>query len=465
MEALRKQHLDWESAVKSMLQHICVTLSEAVEKSEPVFTEDVEKSEPVELKRGNSTVSQRSSRFAGALELQKLRNSRIGTANSATAAFKAAQKDSTIPEVMAIASSSPTGATAREGMRRVRTRSSENSRMLEEILSHPTGSQSSRSNRIQGVLAWIVESTVFECLTGFVILLNLILIGAEAEMKVTGQVTAWAEHIEHFFLAVYTIELLMRFAVGSWPLFRSGWFLLDFFLVCLGLLALVVIPSIETGAQEGFEQVFGSREVQNSEVKREDASFVSQGGGNESFGRSEVSTPAPPLFSQEQLQQMAALQNQAPWLYAQPQSVFTPFATRPAFLSQEEGRFARDVQDQERDRLLESLKEQQLRDQRERDEMRGLLEKLAKENIALKATVQSLRTSAEGGEPKFSTPDEAADPQKDAADPRGSKVKPQSFKEAADHRCRPPFRPRSFKGGCRPPEGSCELFHWDAERR
>lgn len=47
----------------------------------------------------------------------------------------------------------------------------------------------------------------------------------------------------------------MRFAVGRWPLFRSGWFLLDFFLVCLGLLALVVIPTIETGAQEGFEQV------------------------------------------------------------------------------------------------------------------------------------------------------------------------------------------------------------------
>lgn len=127
--------------------------------------------------------------------------------------------------------------------------------MLEEILSQPGSPERPRSNRIQGVLAWIVESTVFECVTGLVILLNMILIGAEAEMKVKGQVIDWAENIERFFLALYTVELLMRFAVGRWRLFRSGWFLLDFFLVCLGLLALVVIPTIETGAQEGFEQV------------------------------------------------------------------------------------------------------------------------------------------------------------------------------------------------------------------
>lgn len=231
MEALRKQHLDWEAAVKSMLQQIRDT-----------FSEEVETSARVELKRGSSTLSQRSTHFAGARELQKLRNS-------------TARQDS--PPV-AIASS-PTGPTAPSGtaltVRRHRTRSSENSRMLEEILSQPGSPERPRSNRIQGVLAWIVESTVFECVTGFVILLNMILIGAEAEMKVKGQVTDWAENIERFFLALYTVELLMRFAVGRWPLFRSGWFLLDFFLVCLGLLALVVIPTIEQGAQEGFEQV------------------------------------------------------------------------------------------------------------------------------------------------------------------------------------------------------------------
>lgn len=221
MEALRKQHLDWEAAVKSMLQQIRDT-----------FSEEVETSARVELKRGSSTLSQRSTHFAGARELQKLRNS-------------TARQDS--PPV-AIASS-PTAPSAPSGpalgVRRHRTRSSENSRMLEEILSQPGSPERPRSNRIQGVLAWIVESTVFECVTGLVILLNMILIGAEAEMKVKGQVIDWAENIERFFLALYTVELLMRFAVGRWRLFRSGWFLLDFFLVCLGLLALVVIPTID----------------------------------------------------------------------------------------------------------------------------------------------------------------------------------------------------------------------------
>ena len=37
---------------------------------------------------------------------------------------------------------------------------------LEEILSQPGSPERPRSNRIQGVLAWIVESTVFECVTG-----------------------------------------------------------------------------------------------------------------------------------------------------------------------------------------------------------------------------------------------------------------------------------------------------------
>ena len=115
---------------------------------------------------------------------------------------------------------------------------------------------------------------------------------------------------------------------------------------------------------------------------------------------------AAPLFTPEQFQQMEALQNQASWLYAPPQSVFTPFASRPAFLNQEENRFAREST--ERDRWLEELREQQLRDQREREELRMLLNQISKENVALKATIQSLRMSTEEEEerPKFSTPED-----------------------------------------------------------
>ena len=206
------------------------------------------------------------------------------------------------------------------------------------------------------------------------------------------------------------------------------------------------------------KEAVGSREVPVTDVKREEASVRSQGGGLGVPSGAEVSMSAAPLFTPEQFQQMAALQNQASWLYAPPQSVFTPFASRPAFLNQEENRFAREST--ERDRWLEELREQQLRDQREREELRMLVNQISKENVALKATIQSLRMSTEGGEPKFSTPEddvgqaqeaanskngagievpaqkEAVDPQKEAADPLGSpkeeEVLPWRTKEAAD---------------------------------
>ena len=100
----------------------------------------------------------------------------------------------------------------------------------------------------------------------------------------------------------------------------------------------------------------------------------------------------------------------------------------------------------ERDRLVEELREQQLRDQRERERrVDRVVESAVKEDvaaIALKA-VQSLRLSLEGGEPKFSTPDpregvEKSQNSREAADPHGEDrkeaVDPQSEegKEAAD---------------------------------
>ena len=52
-------------------------------------------------------------------------------------------------------------------------------------------------------------------LAGFVILLNLILIGAEAEMKIKGQVTDWAENIEHLGQAEITLlQIICRFGLS-----------------------------------------------------------------------------------------------------------------------------------------------------------------------------------------------------------------------------------------------------------
>ena len=160
-------------------------------------------------------------------------------------------------------------------------------------------------------------------------------------------------------------------------------------------------------------EAVGSREMPVTDVKREEASIRSQGGGLGVPSGDEVSMSAAPLFTPEQFRQMAALQNQASWLYAPPQSVFTPFASRPAFLNQEENRFARESTG--RDRWLEALREQRLRDQREREEFRMLVNQISKENVALKATIQSLRMSTEGGEPKFSTPEDDVGQAQEAA--------------------------------------------------
>ena len=80
--------------------------------------------------------------------------------------------------------------------------------------------------------------------TPFLILFrNIVLIGVEAEMSLLQQDTTWATEIERAFLTLYTIELLLRLGAGGWPMFRSGWFLLDLFLVVIGLLALLFFDS------------------------------------------------------------------------------------------------------------------------------------------------------------------------------------------------------------------------------
>ena len=94
--------------------------------------------------------------------------------------------------------------------------------------------------------------------------------------------------------------------------------------------------------------------------------------------------------------------------------MFTPAVPRPAFLSQEEARMFREVT--EKERLVEELREQQLRDQKDREEMRGFLDRLARENRELKGRLEALQ-KIEEGEPKFATPEEAADPPKEAVEP------------------------------------------------
>ena len=125
-------------------------------------------------------------------------------------------------------------------------------KILEEVLFDNEGNEEHKTwwEEKQLVLGRCVDSSCFEFATGILIMVNIGLIGVEAEMSLLGHDTSWATLIEQVFLSIYTVELLLRIVAGGRPVFQNSWFLLDFFLVCVGLLALVVVPSLESSATD-----------------------------------------------------------------------------------------------------------------------------------------------------------------------------------------------------------------------
>ena len=188
-----------------------------------------------------------------------------------------------------------------------------------------------------------------------------------------------------------------------------------------------------------------------------------------------------PLFTPEQVQHFTGLFSQAPWLYTQPRSAFSPFLQRPQFLEHEELR-AREASEN-RDQELERLKERLMQDQLEREEMRQSMKFLFEENRRLMQKLEAQEKQKEA-DPKFSTPEEdprklkqagdpqkeaeipprsqAADPQKEAEMfPRSQAADPQrearsSYKEAGDHQ----REARSFSKEAADPQSEAVMFPW-----
>ena len=65
-------------------------------------------------------------------------------------------------------------------------------------------------------------------------MLNMVMIGVEAELSLHDPNVLWATWVERAFLIVYTLELLLRFLAGGPKLLQNSWFWLDFFLVAVG---------------------------------------------------------------------------------------------------------------------------------------------------------------------------------------------------------------------------------------
>lgn len=79
-----------------------------------------------------------------------------------------------------------------------------------------------------------VALKVRKSLAGVIIMLNMVMIGVEAELSLHDPHVRWAAWVERAFLAVYAVELVLRLLAGGRKILHSSWFWLDFFLVAVG---------------------------------------------------------------------------------------------------------------------------------------------------------------------------------------------------------------------------------------
>lgn len=99
----------------------------------------------------------------------------------------------------------------------------------------------------------MVDSKWFEWTAGAIILLNMITIGLETEVSLrSAEGVMIFTNLERVFLAIYTLELVVRFIAGGRASIRDPWWLLDFILVAVGVVALVIAPTLGSIAQQDF---------------------------------------------------------------------------------------------------------------------------------------------------------------------------------------------------------------------
>lgn len=97
--------------------------------------------------------------------------------------------------------------------------------------------------RARWVVRSIVKHDLFDVVMGCIILLNSVSVGYEMNRQAKegyGAVPSEEKRLlasaEHVFLAIYIVELLLRFfGIGFWRSLRSGWVRFDVLIVVLGV--------------------------------------------------------------------------------------------------------------------------------------------------------------------------------------------------------------------------------------
>lgn len=135
-------------------------------------------------------------------------------------------------------------------------------KLIDEILQEQREMQQRHSDldiwaRWQLRVAAFVLSPWFEYITGLIILLNMVTIGVEAELSLQNNddTDTWAAQAERVFLALYTIEILLRIIGLGKRNLTNVWFYMDSILVVIGVMARVVVPVSGSGDLSGFEKL------------------------------------------------------------------------------------------------------------------------------------------------------------------------------------------------------------------
>lgn len=81
----------------------------------------------------------------------------------------------------------------------------------------------------------ILRSQVFDAIIGLVIVANAANVGFEQTLRLQGKDTSFSDTLESIFLAIYVVELAMRFTGIGWIAIKDHWVKFDCFLVVLGV--------------------------------------------------------------------------------------------------------------------------------------------------------------------------------------------------------------------------------------
>lgn len=129
-------------------------------------------------------------------------------------------------------------------------------------LSEEQHNKQKRIHKLQQFVQRIVKNDRFEYVTGFVIALNLVLIGIEADASYAQQKDhlPWAYVTERLFFFIYCFEALLRFIAGS-NIFKDIWFFTDMMLITIAFVALWILPLTVGNSADGVEKLLLVRGV------------------------------------------------------------------------------------------------------------------------------------------------------------------------------------------------------------